>query len=126
MAFVWLPRLKELGGFEAIDRHACSLSSWLRDCLKNLKHWNGEPACRVFDCCSSVTEIHLETLSNDQRGFFDGVVGQGPIVTFNLLSSKGQWVGVSEFHRLALLHNIHLRVGRFCNYGKRVFSKTSL
>ncbi|KAF1776937.1 Cyclophilin-like domain [Phytophthora cactorum] len=42
---------------------------------------------------------------------------QGPIVTCNYIRSDGSYVGYSEVHKLAEIHNIHLRTGCFCNPG---------
>eukprot|EP01126_Amoeba_proteus_P058294 TRINITY_DN7505_c1_g1_i1.p1 TRINITY_DN7505_c1_g1~~TRINITY_DN7505_c1_g1_i1.p1 ORF type:complete len:269 (+),score=74.50 TRINITY_DN7505_c1_g1_i1:384-1190(+) len=42
---------------------------------------------------------------------------QGPIISFNLLSSDGKFVPYSNVETLSILHNIHLRTGCFCNPG---------
>jgi hypothetical protein len=35
---------------------------------------------------------------------------KGPILSFNLMTSRKEFIGYAEVERLALLNNIHLRV----------------
>jgi molybdenum cofactor sulfurtransferase len=39
------------------------------------------------------------------------------VIAFNLLNSRGAFVGYSEVEKLANLHAIHIRAGCFCNPG---------
>ncbi|GMH35968.1 hypothetical protein BSKO_03836 [Bryopsis sp. KO-2023] len=110
-------RLQQLGGFGSIDRHACALAKWLSKQMIKLKHSNGSSACDLYHP-GAINFAHIDT--GDHPDQFDGggaIVGQGPVVSFNLLASDGSWVGYSEVMRLAELHSIYLRAGRFCNPG---------
>ncbi|KAG2761835.1 Molybdenum cofactor sulfurase [Phytophthora cactorum] len=84
-------------GMANISAHTAALRALLVDKLPGLKHWNGRPVC----------EIYGKTDSEQQ----------GPIVTCNYIRSDGSYVGYSEVHKLAEIHNIHLRTGCFCNPG---------
>lgn len=42
---------------------------------------------------------------------------QGPTIAFNVRNSRGEWIGKSDFERLAILNNFQLRIGGVCNPG---------
>ncbi|ETI55136.1 hypothetical protein F443_02161 [Phytophthora nicotianae P1569] len=88
-------------GMASISAHTAALRALLVDKLTGLKHWNGRPVCEIYGNSSSKT--HSEQ--------------QGPIVACNYLRADGSYVGYSEVHKLAEIHNIHLRTGCFCNPG---------
>ena len=77
-----------------ISRHATLVSQLMYTLLSSLRHDNGRPVCQLYS-------------------FSD----HGPIVAFNLLSSKGTPVGYASFEKLSSLRNIALRTGGMCNPG---------
>ncbi|KAE9360963.1 Molybdenum cofactor sulfurase [Phytophthora fragariae] len=85
-------------GMNNISAHTVSLRALLIEKLTLLKHWNNRPIC----------EIYGNGVKTKQ---------QGPIVACNFLRADGSYVGYSEVHKLAEIHNIHLRTGCFCNPG---------
>ncbi|KAL4161092.1 hypothetical protein PRNP1_001648 [Phytophthora ramorum] len=85
-------------GMENISAHTTALRTLLVDKFTALKHWNNRPICEIY--------------ANDNR-----IKQQGPTVACNFLRSDGSYVGYSEVHKLAEIHNIHLRTGCFCNPG---------
>lgn len=81
-----------------VSSHTSYLRNRLYDGLLSLRHHNGRPVCVMY--------------SQDHRpGDLPGV---GPVVAFNLKSSLGEWVGLSEFEKLAGLKHIHVRTGGMC------------
>ncbi len=91
--------------FESLDRiskHTAMLAKELYDGLCALKHGNERAACKLHKDAGSTY--------GDSRT-------QGPVVAFNLLDAKGDWISNSEVEKLASIHNIHLRTGGVCNPG---------
>ncbi|GMF44809.1 unnamed protein product [Phytophthora fragariaefolia] len=92
--------IKQVGklGMMNISAHTASLRTLLVDKLSSLKHWNNHPICEIYGKITMTQQ-------------------QGPIVAFNFRRADGSYVGYSEVHKLAEIHNIHLRTGCFCNPG---------
>ncbi|CAH0480638.1 unnamed protein product [Peronospora belbahrii] len=88
-------------GMANISAHTEALRALLVDRLAGLQHWNGRPICVVYGNDSG--------RSNAEQ--------QGPNVACNFLRSDASYVGYSEVHKLAEIHNIHLRTGCFCTPG---------
>ncbi|KAG7386443.1 hypothetical protein PHYPSEUDO_000272 [Phytophthora pseudosyringae] len=87
-------------GMENISAHTAALRKLLVNKLITLKHWNGSPICKIYGSSGKTTAEE-----------------QGPIVACNFLRAEGSYVGYSEVHKLAEIHNFHLRTGCFCNPG---------
>ncbi|KAG6621829.1 Molybdenum cofactor sulfurase [Phytophthora cinnamomi] len=88
-------------GMNNISAHTASLRALLVEKLTSLKHWNDHPICEIYG--NGGTDAKTKQ--------------QGPIVACNFLRDDGSYVGYSEVHKLAEIHNIHLRTGCFCNPG---------
>ena len=90
------------GSMANVSKHTCILSKVLYRRMSNLAHANGRPVCRIYKGTSSE---------------YGDSKSQGPTVAFNVLTSRGEWVGKSVFERLAVLNNIQIRTGGVCNPG---------
>ncbi|KAG2520450.1 hypothetical protein JM18_006800 [Phytophthora kernoviae] len=90
----------EMLSMAAISAHTMALRKLLVKNLFALKHWNNQSICEIYGNDGSTTKKK-----------------QGPVVTCNFLHPDGSYVGYSEVHKLAKIHNIHLRTGCFCNSG---------
>ncbi|KAL0035704.1 hypothetical protein WJX79_009780 [Trebouxia sp. C0005] len=99
-------QLAALGGFPAIGDHTQSVTRWFAQRLAALRHADGAPLCVLYGA------YHLQSGAQAP-----GAVGQGPVVTFNLLRHDGSFFGCREVEKLAGLHGILLRTGCFCNPG---------
>ncbi|KAL0025505.1 hypothetical protein WJX77_007273 [Trebouxia sp. C0004] len=99
-------QLAALGGFPAIGDHTQSVTRWFAERLVALRHADGASLCVLYGA------HHLQPGAQAP-----GVVGQGPVVTFNLLRHDGSFFGYREVEKLACLHGIFLRTGCFCNPG---------
>ncbi|KAK2741230.1 hypothetical protein FQN57_005692 [Myotisia sp. PD_48] len=89
------------GSMTNISRHAGHLAEKLADSLVKLKHANGTSVCVLYKGPGKYTETSV----------------QGPIISFNLKTSSGRWVGKSEVEKLAAVKNIQIRSGTLCNPG---------
>ena len=67
------------GGMVNITEHTFSLAQYVHHKMSDLKHANGRLLC----------ELYCDT-------GFDDVTLQGPIISFNLLRSSGDYIGYSE------------------------------
>ncbi|RGP62466.1 molybdenum cofactor sulfurase [Fusarium longipes] len=92
---------KLFGSMDQVSSHTSYLAQRMLRGLRNLRHANGTPVCIIY------------TETSD-RG---GVLGNGPIISFNLRNSHGAWVSLAEFEKLANLKNIHIRTGGLCSPG---------
>ncbi|XP_064644455.1 molybdenum cofactor sulfurase-like [Lineus longissimus] len=93
--------LAKIGGpMTTVSHHTYALAKHVFSHLRSMTHPNGAP----------VTELYTGT-------DFSNIAKQGNIVNFNVLRSDGSYVGFSQVDRLAQIHNIHLRIGCFCNIG---------
>ena len=90
------------GSPERVALHTGFLAEILYNKLATLRHHNGSKVCQIYQDPSS--------LYGDSRT-------QGPILAFNLLDPKGEWVSNTEVEKLANIRNIHLRSGGLCNPG---------
>lgn len=87
---------------ETISRHTCNLITTLHQNMSGLFHSNGLPLCKIYETFPS-------RYGNSKH--------QGPTIAFNVRISRGDWIGKSDFERLAILNNIQLRTGGVCNPG---------
>ncbi|EGE85834.1 selenocysteine lyase [Blastomyces dermatitidis ATCC 18188] len=90
------------GSMENISLHAGSLAKTLYDALVDKRHANGAVVCEMYK--------HKTSSYNDRTT-------QGPIVSFNMRNSNGEWIGKSEVEKLAAVKNIQIRSGTLCNPG---------
>lgn len=90
------------GSMENISKHTCNLIAILYDKLSRLSHANGLLVCKIYEGVPS-----RYGTSRDQ----------GPTIAFNVRDSSGEWIGKSDFERLAILNNVQLRTGGVCNPG---------
>ncbi|KAI0908110.1 molybdenum cofactor sulfurase [Ustulina deusta] len=93
---------KLYGSMADVTLHTSFLASKLHRGLKKVQHSNGEPVCVMY------------SISPDDAnaGF-----GNGPVVAFNLRTCRGAWISLTEFEKLAILKNFHIRTGGVCNPG---------
>ncbi|KAM0437677.1 hypothetical protein ACHAPT_002041 [Fusarium lateritium] len=89
------------GTMDEISSHTSYLSRRLLRELSTLSHANGEPVCAVY--------------TEEPSGI--GSLGRGPVVSFNLRNSRGAWVSLTEFEKLANLKKMHIRTGGLCSPG---------
>ncbi|KAH9888211.1 PLP-dependent transferase [Xylariomycetidae sp. FL2044] len=87
------------GSLSDVSSHTSFLQRRLHDGLASLRHANGELVCVIY----SPSE--------------EAILGNGPVVAFNLRSHAGVWISLSEFEKLAVLKNFHIRTGGLCNPG---------
>ncbi|KKZ66364.1 selenocysteine lyase [[Emmonsia] crescens] len=90
------------GSMENISRHTGALTKTLYDGLSSKRHGNGTIVCEMYK--------HKTSSYADRTT-------QGPIVSFNIRNSNGEWVGKSEVEKLAAVKNIQIRSGTLCNPG---------
>ncbi|KNC54019.1 molybdenum cofactor sulfurase [Thecamonas trahens ATCC 50062] len=86
--------LAAVGGLDGLGRHIRRRSAALDAGLRALVHLSGAPLVRLYSPPAST------------------------IITLNVLTPQGEYVGYSEVGRLAALAGIHLRTGCFCNPGR--------
>ncbi|KAH8292924.1 hypothetical protein KR044_008869 [Drosophila immigrans] len=98
--FRTLERLVPGHSMERISRHVHGLARYCEQQLRQLQHGNGAPLIRLYN----------------NAGYNDRAT-QGGIVTFNVLTASGDYVGFGEVACVASLHRILLRTGCFCNIG---------
>ena len=87
---------------ENVSKHTGNLITLLYQRLSRLSHANGLLLCKIHE--SSPSKYGT---SSDQ----------GPTIAFNIRTSRGDWIGKTDFERLAILHSIQLRTGGVCNPG---------
>ena len=90
------------GSMANVSKHTCILSNLLYRRMSSLAHANGQPVCQIYKGTSSE---------------YGDSESQGPTVAFNVLTSRGEWIGKSDFESLAILNNIQIRTGGVCNPG---------
>ncbi|KAK9787728.1 hypothetical protein WJX73_008150 [Symbiochloris irregularis] len=103
-------QIHRLGGFTAVEHHTQALTRHMAESLQEMHHGNGRPVCALYGA-------HAGTVLPDARYMPPGIIGQGPIVTFNIMRPDGTFVGYREVEKLAALNRIDLRAGAFCNPG---------
>ncbi|KAL3466100.1 pyridoxal phosphate-dependent transferase [Aspergillus heterothallicus] len=95
------------GSMKNVSAHTRFLAKQLHQRMTGLKHYNGAKVCALY----------VSRSSN-----YSDPTTQGPILAFNLRSSRGMWVGKSEVERLASVKNIQIRSGTLCNPGGTAMS----
>ena len=91
------------GSMTNISLHTHFLAKNLYERLSSMRHAsNGAPVCEIYKHASS-DYAHPSS--------------QGPIVSFNLRNSRGEWAGKSEVEKLAAVKNVEIRSGTLCNPG---------
>ncbi|KAL1998622.1 hypothetical protein VTN02DRAFT_5875 [Thermoascus thermophilus] len=90
------------GSMANVSAHTRYLAKRLADRLSSLRHYNGAEICQLYTSPS---------------GDYTDPSSQGPIVTFNLRNSRGEWVGKSVVEKVAGVKNIQIRSGSLCNPG---------
>ena len=93
---------KLFGSMENISKHTCNLIATFYDRMSRLTHGNGLLVCRIYEGAPS-----KYSTSEDQ----------GPTIAFNVRDSSGEWIGKSDFERLAISNEVQLRTGGVCNPG---------
>ena len=90
------------GSMENVSTHTCNLITILYQKISRFSHANGLLLCKIYE---------------DSPSKYGTSKYQGPTIAFNIRNSLGEWIGKSDFERLAILHNIQLRTGGVCNPG---------
>lgn len=90
------------GSMAKISQHVTALTQELLRALLSFRHGNGRAVCQIY---------------NDPALYFDHGKSQGPVIAFNLRTSHGSWVSLSEVGKLAIIRNVYLRTGGLCNPG---------
>lgn len=86
------------GSMHQISRHTSYLTRRLYTGLELLQHGNGRPVCTLYASNPALQPT-------------------GPVVSFNIRSSLGAWITLSEFEKLAIVKKVHLRTGGVCSPG---------
>ena len=85
-----------------VASHTACLANGLYDKLMVLRHHNGDKVCEIY---------------RDPSSSYHDSRTQGPVIAFNLRTSRGDWVSNTEVEKLANIRNIQLRSGGLCNPG---------
>mmetsp|Transcript_28476 Transcript_28476/g.69449 ORF Transcript_28476/g.69449 Transcript_28476/m.69449 type:complete len:826 (-) Transcript_28476:134-2611(-) len=104
--------LSRIGGIKAVRAHLKVLTAYLYSEMASMCHHNGSKVCRIYG--------HPDPQGHSKHELFKSAMkreNQGPIVSFNLKDSRGNWIGYSAVERVATLFRIQLRTGCFCNPG---------
>jgi molybdenum cofactor sulfurtransferase len=95
------------GAMRNVSSHTGFLAKQLYQRMTALKHYNGAKVCELY---------------TSSKSDYSDPSTQGPIMAFNLRSSRRMWVGKSEVERLASIKNIQIRSGTLCNPGGTALS----
>ena len=90
------------GSMGNVSKHTCHLIRILHEEMSTLYHENGLQVCKIYKGTASEY--------GESRT-------QGPTIAFNMRDSNGNWIGKSDFERLAIINNIQIRTGGVCNPG---------
>ncbi|KAI1767625.1 PLP-dependent transferase [Hypoxylon sp. FL1150] len=90
---------------DVVSSHTSFLSQRLHDGLATLRHGNDQPVCVMYSQPSLAPKKS------------DSLLGNGPVVAFNLQNHLGSWISLVEFEKLAVLKQFHVRTGGLCNPG---------
>lgn len=94
---------KELfGSMKQISAHTTYLAARLHDGLFSIRHYNGQPVCRIY---------------NDDTAIYGDAKSQGATIALNILRSDGSAIGYADIEIFANKHNIFIRSGTLCNPG---------
>jgi molybdenum cofactor sulfurtransferase len=107
VGFDWLR--ERFGAPDVIDANAVRVAKKLAHTLTQLVHANGSPVCIVY---GKWADMLAEDLSFEEMRDL-----QGPVVTFNILDSRGRVIGCRDVEQAAYLQGICLRSGSLCNSG---------
>lgn len=88
-------------GIQLIQSYVEHLTNYCVDGLSGLKHFNGQ----------SLVEIYRREINSSIK------TNHGPIISFNLKKSNGDYIGFTLVDKLAQENKINLRTGCFCNIG---------
>lgn len=89
------------GSMKNVSQHTSILAQTLYDRLLSLRHRNGNKLCSIYKSSENYT----------------GTGNQGPVISFNLKDSMGNWIHKSDVEKLAAVKGIHIRSGTLCNPG---------
>ncbi|XP_065089184.1 molybdenum cofactor sulfurase 2-like [Ochlerotatus camptorhynchus] len=95
-----IPAANGYRSMERISKHVFNLAKYCYRKLTPLRHANGRKVILFY------VDSQYETRDR-----------QGGIVTFNVLTEDGSYVGFSEFAQVTRQHEIYVRTGCFCNAG---------
>ncbi|KAI0516844.1 molybdenum cofactor sulfurase [Xylaria bambusicola] len=90
------------GTMTDIALHTSFLARQLYRGLEKVQHGNGQQVCVMYSTSPDDTDAGL---------------GNGAVVAFNLRTCMGAWISLTEFEKLAVLKNFHVRTGGLCNPG---------
>ena len=90
------------GSMGMVSKHTCHLIRILNEEMSMLYHENGLQVCKLY---KGMASEYGESRT------------QGPTIAFNVRDSNGNWIGKSDFERLAIINNIQTRTGGVCNPG---------
>ena len=90
------------GSMENVSKYTSNLITRLHRKMSKLSHANCLHLCKIYE-------------SSPSR--YGNSKDQGPTIAFNVRNSRGEWIGKSDFERLAILNDIQLRTGGVCNPG---------
>ena len=93
---------KIFGSMAAISIFTSSLHKVFYEQLSSLKHYNDLAVCEIYE---NIGSSHKD------------IRKQGPIISFNLRTSHGDWVSISEVEKLATIKKLQIRTGGLCNPG---------
>lgn len=93
---------KLYGTMADVALHTSFLASRLYKGLEKIEHCNGQKVCVMYSIPPDETDIGI---------------GNGAVVAFNLRTCLGAWISLTEFEKLAILKNFHIRTGGLCNPG---------
>ena len=89
-------------GMKIISQHTFLLAKYLHDELISLKYEeNGKNVIQMYSSAGEFQDPNV----------------QGGIINFNILQRNGSVFGFTEFKKIAVLNNLVVRVGCFCNIG---------
>lgn len=91
--------LEEIG-IDRITHHVWALTLWTYEQLRVLRHRNGQPVVRVYG----------------KHDLGDPRV-QGGVISFNVLTPEGTYIGYHHVQKLAARYRFHVRSGCQCNPG---------
>ena len=91
------------GSMDNVSKHTRNLITTLHHKMSRLSHANGLPLCKIYE----LSPFKYDGTNKDR----------GPTIAFNARTSRGEWIGKSDFERLAILNQIQLRTGGVCNPG---------
>lgn len=86
----------------SVASHTMALAHELYQKLSSFRHFNGTRVCEIY---------------KDPASSYADSTTQGPTISFNFKSSRGDFVSNAEVEKLATIRNIQIRTGGLCNPG---------